>query len=168
MSNSEKNPMRLLYIWEKLYSRHLDWTLCFVGDGGAKHEMMDYVVKNKIERVLFEGRSSNVETYYKRASFICLTSDFEGWGMTLTEGMGYGCIPFTFNNHGAAEDIIDDAKNGCLIPPYNLTLYSERLSELMNDENKRRAKAIAAHEKVQNFNVCNIIPKWISLIEEII
>ena len=120
----------------------------------------DAPIKYKIKNIYLEGAKSNVSDYYKRASFICLTSFYEGWGMSLTEGMAYGCIPFTFNNYGAASDIIDDEINGCLIPAYKLGVYANRLSELMNNEDKRIKMSKAAVEKVKKFSVENVTDKW--------
>ena len=80
--------------------------------------------------------------------------------MVLTEGMQYGCIPFTFNNYGAAYEIIDDGINGCLIPAYNLKKYASRLSELMSDEERRYRMSMAAIEKVKIFSSEIIADKW--------
>ena len=102
------------------------------------------------------------------ASFVCLTSFYEGWGMSLTEGMSYGCIPFTFNNYGAASDIIDDDINGCLIKTFDEKDYANRLSELMSDENKRQEMSRAAIEKVKSFSVEKIVDKWESLFVNVI
>ena len=44
--------------------------------------------------------------YYKKASFICLTSNFEGWGMSLVEGMSYGCVPIVLNSFQATDAFI--------------------------------------------------------------
>ena len=80
--------------------------------GKALKENMQQKVKSyNLKNVFFEGRQSDVAQYYKKASFICLTSNFEGWGMVLTEGMQYGCIPMTFNNYGAAYEIGGASQN---------------------------------------------------------
>lgn len=155
-----KKPQRLIKIWSKIYKKHPDWKLIFIGDGNALPELKKYVKKHNISQVFFEGHQKNVNTYYKKASFICLTSDFEGWGMSLTEGMSHGCIPFTFNNYLAAQDIIDDNNNGCLIKPYSLNEYAHRLETLMNDDNERKRLAYNAFYKVKQFNVEIIIEKW--------
>ena len=80
--------------------------------------------------------------------------------MAFTEGMQYGCIPFTFNNYCAAFDIINDGVDGCLVPAYDLKMYSNRLSELMSDNNKRIKMARAAMEKVRMFSVEKVVDKW--------
>ena len=87
--------------------------------------------------------------------------------MVLTEGMQYGCIPITFNNYGAASDIIDDNINGCLIPAFDLEQYAARLSELMSNDNKRIEMSKAAIEKVKLFSVENTANKWEKLFQSL-
>ena len=160
LSANEKNPMRLLKVWEKIYKSHKEWKLIFVGEGDALDDMKSYTFNRSLERVEFHGRRSNVDDYYRKADFICLTSNFEGWGMTLTEGMCFGCIPFTFDNYGAASEIIDDNINGCLIPLFDLNIYSERLLELMCNEKKRMRMSRAAMKKVKSFDANVVVDQW--------
>lgn len=160
LTKLEKAPHRLLEIWSYLYKECPDWKLKFVGDGDYRAKMQEYAKKRHLKNVFFEGKQSDVTQYYKEASFVCLTSDFEGWGMSLTEGMQYGCIPFTFNNYGAAFDIIDNDVNGCLISAFDLKEYASRLAELMSNEVKRLKMSKAAIEKVKEFSVENVADKW--------
>ncbi|MCI7748103.1 MAG: glycosyltransferase [Paraprevotella sp.] len=163
----EKKPIRMIKIWEKLYRKYQDWRLIIVGDGEEREKMERYTSRRGIERVYFEGQQTNVEKYYKKASFICLTSQFEGWGMALTEGMSFGCIPFTFDNYGAAYDIVDDNINGCLIHAFDLNEYANRLSVLMDDSSKREELSNAAREKSQMFSISTVVDKWENLFKEV-
>lgn len=167
LTDAEKKPMRMIKIWEMLYQRHPDWRLIIVGDGDEREKMERYVTRRRIERVCFEGQQAEVDKYYKKASFICLTSQFEGWGMSLTEGMSFGCIPFTFDNYGAAYDIVDDNVNGCLIPAYDLKSYALRLSELMDNPTKRKEFSNEAKKKSQMFSVSSVVDKWENLFKEV-
>lgn len=168
LCSEEKNPIRLLKIWRVLSKKHIDWDLKFVGDGNALDSMKKYVVRYNLQRVNFCGNQENVMDYYLDASFVCLISNIEGWGMALTEGMQCGCIPITFNSYGAASDIIDDGINGCLIEPFNLREYARRLSDLMSDEHKRERMSEAAQKKVKQFDVSNVAKKWNELIQELL
>ena len=164
----DKNVMALIKVWEKLHLVHKDWRLVLVGDGADRKKIEKYVRNNNIKNVHLEGAKKNVADYYKKASFICLTSFFEGWGMALTEGMAYGCVPITFDNYGAASDIIDDGINGCLIPAYDLRKYAFRLSELMSDTEKRLKISSAALEKVEKFSVKNVMNEWEKLFQKVL
>lgn len=168
LDNIEKSPIRLLKIWKHLHKQYTDWKLVIVGDGVAKQEMIDFISANKLNNVFLEGQQKNVVTYYQKATFICITSNFEGWAMSLTEGMTFGCIPFTFNCYGAASDIIDDNINGCLIKPFDIREYANRLSELMSDENKRKKMAHNANIKVNQFDISNVIKEWIDLLTQVL
>lgn len=156
----EKAPLRLIKIWKRLYRKYPDWRLVLVGGGEYMSHMSEYVNRKSIDRVYFEGRQSNVAPYYEKASFICLTSNYEGWGMVLTEGMQYGCIPFTFNNYGAASDIIDDDVSGCLISPFNYNEYARRLSKLMDDDVLREKMSLETQKKVKEFDANKISMMW--------
>ena len=164
----EKNVLSLIKIWEKLYLIHSDWKLVLVGEGTDRPRIEGYIRNKNIKNVHLEGTKNNVADYYSKASFFCLTSFYEGFPMVLTEGMTYGCIPFTFNNYGAASDIIDDGKNGCLIPAYDLNEYASRLSELIQDKKKRTELANAAVDKVKSFNAENVVLEWCNLFERLI
>ena len=167
LCENQKRPLRMLKIWEMLYKKFPEWEMIFVGSGDALSAMNAYASRNKIKNVVFVGQVLNVEEYYRKSDFICLTSDFEGWGMTLTEGMNFGCIPFTFANYGAASEIIDDDVNGCLIPAFNLKLYAERLAILMQNKFKRETMSKAAIEKVMSFSVDRVADQWIKLFNEV-
>ena len=164
----DKNVMALIKIWERIYLEYPQWKLVLVGDGADRRRIEEYIRKRDLKNVCLEGAKKNVADYYKRASFICLTSFFEGWGMALTEGMQFGCVPFTFDNYGAASDIIDDGINGCLVPAYNLNIYSSRLAELMSDSDKRLAISSATLEKVEKFSVKNVVNKWDELFQKVL
>lgn len=163
----EKNILCLIKIWKHLFLHYPDWRLVLVGDGPDKNRVLKYIKNHQIKNVFIEGVQREVDKYYRKASFICLTSFYEGWGMTLTEGMSYGCIPCTFNNYGAARDIIDDGVNGCLIDAFNINEYSARLAEIMRDDIKRENMSRAAFEKVKEFSVENVVEKWELLFAEL-
>lgn len=163
LCKSEKNPIRLLKIWRLLHSVFQDWSLVIVGTGDAEFEMKRYARVHKLLRVSFEGHQTSVGKYYRDASIVCLTSNLEGWGLALTEGMSYGCIPYTFDNYGAARDIIDNDINGCLIKPFDLRQYAAKLSAVMSNDCRRLEMARSAQRKAMDFSVSTVCDNWESL-----
>ena len=160
LESQDKNPLQLLRIWNKLHIKYPDWKLLFVGDGPELPKMKSYIQTNKISNVYFEGNKKNVLDYYKKASFVCLTSNYEGWPMALIEGMTAGCVPYTFNSFKAATDIIDDGINGYIINSFNLEEYAHKLSILMENNSKRKQIAKEAQIKVKQFEPQVIMQKW--------
>lgn len=166
LSAVDKNPLVLLKIWKRLFKKHLDWSLVIVGDGDAMPVIQKYIKKKKIKRVFLEGQQQDVLPYYKRAAFVCLTSNYEGWGMALTEGMQCKCVPVTFGSYSAAFDIIDDGVNGCIIKPNNINDYAKRLSELMSNDTMRLKMGKLAMDKAMKFDAKNVVTLWDQILKQ--
>ena len=85
-------------------------------------------------RLVFAGYISNMEPYYQNASIICLTSNFEGWPLCLTEALSYGVIPISFNCSEGVKTILasEDKPIGILIPPNNLNLFAKNIIHRSN------------------------------------
>lgn len=163
----EKNILALIKIWRRIYAKFPDWKLVIVGDGPALPIIRQIIEKKKIQRVVLEGHQSDVSHYYQRASVVCLTSIYEGWGMALTEGMQHGCVPFAFNTSGAIEEIIDHKKCGMVIRPDNIKEYAARLSEVMRNDELRKSMSQAAKAKCELWSGDKIIEQWVDLLESL-
>ena len=113
----QKRVGRLIDIWKRIYKKFPDWELVIVGDGPIRQDIGTESLKDGSG--LFSPVGKTLRPFYRDASILCLTSDFEGWGMVLTEAMTFGAVPVAFNSYAAITDIIDDGKNGLLVPPFS-------------------------------------------------
>ena len=160
LEQGEKRPDRLLRIWKKLYKKFPDWEMVIVGDGKERHKL-EMQAKN-LERISFVGFQSP-EQYYRDASIFCMTSNFEGFGMVLTEAMAFGTIPFAFDSFPAVHDILEEGKTGFLVKPFSIKEYARKLERLMSDEEKRAVMAQNCMNDVTRFSLNNIVVKWEAL-----
>lgn len=165
--NSQKGVDFLLDIWKLFSIKHNDWVLRVVGDGPLDSKIKQRIKKEKIINVILEGRRNDVESYYAKASIVCMTSRFEGWGLVLVEGMKFGCVPVAFNSYAAVKDIIEDEKNGFIIPAYDIEKYACRLSQLADNLNVLSAMRESSLIKVKEFEITHIIDEWVNLFENI-
>lgn len=157
----------LIKAWAKICQMNPEWDLVIVGFGATEQKLRRYVLRHKIERVRFEGKQ-DPRGYFVDASILCLTSSFEGWGLVLTEGMVYGCVPFSFDSYESVYDIIDHDENGVIVPKFNINEYAYQLNRVMNDDTLRLKMGKAASEKAKQFSKENILNKWERLFDEII
>ncbi len=153
----QKRVGRLIDIWSRIYKDFPDWELIIVGDGPIRQELEQKA--SRMERVVFTGWQ-DPEPYYRDASIICLTSDFEGWGMILTEAMTFGTVPVVFNSYAAVTDIIDDGKTGLLVPPFSRKAFARKLGALMKDERLRIEMAGNCIQSVKRFDIQNVADEW--------
>lgn len=87
--------------------------------------------------ISFEG-FRHPEEYYKRASLLVLTSEYEVFPLVLAESMSFDVVPVVYNRYSAVYDIIDDGKNSLVLPftadGFHAERMASKLSTLMSDE----------------------------------
>lgn len=170
LDNVQKRVHRVIDTWSYLEKQFPDWQLTIIGDGDDRQNLEKQVKVLGLERVTFEGFQQPLE-YYKRASLLILTSDFEGFGLVIVEGMAYGVVPFVYGSYPAVYDIITDQKDGVIIPfhsnGYNSKEAASLLMEVMSDADKRKAMASAAVEKSKEYSVERIYGEWKKIFENI-
>lgn len=167
LMETQKNVHEFIDVWKHLYARNVGWEALIIGDGPDRGYLEKYANDAGVERLEFTGSVKNVSEYYSRARFVCMTSIFEGWGMVLTEGMAYGCIPCVYGSYGAAFDIVDDGINGIISTPFKPEQMAGRLQDVIDDDALASRLAHGALEKVKNFSAQTTAGKWVKLFEEL-
>lgn len=165
---NQKRVYRVIDTWAKLEAQFPDWRLTIVGDGVERKNVEQQVADYGLQHVKFEG-FQQPKPYYERASILLLTSEYEGFPLVLAESMGFGVIPVVYNSYLAVGDIIDDGKNGLVIPyhkdGYRAGEAANMLSNLMNDTSIREAMALAAVEKSREYSVERIYEQWLETLK---
>lgn len=159
----QKRVYRVIDTWNYLEERFPDWRLTIVGDGEDRENLENHVKYLGLKRVSFEGFQKPI-AYYKRASILLLTSDFEGFPLVLAECMSFGVIPAVYNSYSAVCDIIDDGKDGIVLPYHKNGYQAEKAAgmivNIMKDDGKREQMALAAIKKSKEYSVEKIFSEW--------
>lgn len=159
----QKKVERVILTWNYLEKNFLEWRLTIVGDGPDKQHLMEMTKQLGLKRVSFEGFQPPIE-YYKRASLLMLTSDFEGFPLVLPEAMCLGVIPVVYDSYAAVRDVIEDGVNGVILPfhekEYDAKEAADKMSTLMKDNQLREKMALAAMEKSKEFSIDRIYEEW--------
>lgn len=164
----QKRVYRVIDTWNYLEERFPDWRLTIVGDGEDRENLENHVKYLGLKRVSFEGFQKPID-YYKRASILLLTSDFEGFPLVLAECMSFGVIPAVYNSYSAVCDIIDDGKDGIVLPYHKNGYQAEEAAgmivNIMKDDGKREQMALAAIKKSKEYTVEKIYHEWEKVFE---
>lgn len=160
---NQKRVYRVIDTWALLEDKFPDWQLTVIGDGTERENVEQQAKSLNLKHVNFEG-FQNPEPFYKRASLLLLTSEYEGFPLVLAESMGYGVVPIVYESYSAVRDIISDGINGIIVP-YNSNGYDARLaahiiSGIITDNNKRNSLAMAAIDKSKSYNIENVYSSW--------
>jgi glycosyltransferase involved in cell wall biosynthesis len=166
LENTSKRIDRIIDVWEKLHENFEDWRLIIVGDGNDRQSLERRAQQLNLKRIEFTGFVSPID-YYKRASILLLTSDFEGLPLVLAEAMSCGVIPVVYGSFSSVYDIISSGEDGILIPPqnnaFNTNVMAMQVAGLMYMPEKIKKMSKNAIEKSKKFNVEKVYSEWLSI-----
>lgn len=164
----QKNVSRLIRIWKQIKPTTKEWKLLILGEGSEKVTIENLIRELELENhVILMGQRDPVP-YYKRAKIFCMTSNYEGYPMTLIECQAFGVVPVLFDSFNAASEIINNGDNGFLIKSNNDLQFAEKINTLMENENLRNSMALKALSSVNNLFPEKIANDWIELFEKVI
>lgn len=165
-----KRVSRIINTWELIEGKYPDWKLTIIGDGPDRKSLEKLSEEKKLKHISFEGFQNPIE-YYKRASILILTSEFEGFPLVLAESMSFGVIPAVYGSFSSVYDIITDNVNGVIIPyqqkGYDATSMANRIIEIISNKTKQRLMAEAAIKESKNFSMDIIYRKWEQILSKL-
>lgn len=165
MEERQKRIKLALKIWNKV--RHNEWQLKIVGVGEDLEYYKCLTKRWNVKDVSFEGRQ-NPLPYYQEAPIFMMTSAFEGWGLTLTEAQQCGCVPIVFDTYASLSDIVEDGRNGFVVPEGNIDEYVARLTLLMDDASLFQKMAENAMIDCQRYTPQKVALRWNTLFNELV
>lgn len=164
---NQKRVIRIVKIWEKVFRVFPDWKLKIVGDGPEKEKLEAFVVRENIKNLSFEGFQSPIE-YYKKASILLLTSEYEGFGLVVLEGMKFGVVPIVYGSYPAIHDIVENNKTGFITRiPYSEKEIIKYLKYLMQNEETLKTMSNQAIIQSSKFALDVIVSKWNNLFDSL-
>ena len=167
MNFSPKRPDRMIQIWERIAIYHTDWKLVMIGDGDAKDILEKYCNRHQVPRVIFTGKVDPYP-YYKKAKLLCMTSSWEGWGLVLTEGMSFGCVPIAYNSYDSLKDIISNNENGIMVPAYDKKTFIKELNQLINNDEYRCHLAFNGLKSIKRYELDAVVCQWENLFKQLL
>ncbi len=104
----EKNIFLAFRALKSIIQKYPKVGLVVVGEGSQKNTLENFVNGNNLSKnVVFESWQNDLASYYKTADLFLLTSDYEGYGMTIIEAVASHC-PVVSTDVGIASDILKD------------------------------------------------------------
>ena len=164
---NQKRTFRLIDIWQKLYLKYPDWHLTIVGDGPDRQDLQNRIVETKLPNIEITGFRDPV-VYYDRASILLLVSEYEGFPLVTIESMSYGVVPVVLGSYAACYDIIENGKNGFIVPtPFRTQMFADVVDSLICNETLLKRISEEAYNSSENFSRRKIVGKWNELMDEV-
>jgi len=145
---NDKTPLRLL----------------IMGDGKLKEELKkrteELGIKDKVD---FLGVKKNPFAYMARCNLFVLSSLYEGLPNVLVEAMALGLPVISTNCPYGPSEIIEDGKNGILVPVKNPRAISEAVLKVLGDNQLRDKLRKEAKIRARDFSLDNMISEYAEL-----
>lgn len=169
MADYPKRVSTILQIWSQIEKneRGSDWSLSIVGDGPDLSVFKQLAIDLKLQRCKFFGRQ-NPQQFYKEASIFMMTSDFEGFPMTLVEAQQMGCIPVAYESFDSLREVISDKSNGYIVPNGDMTVFVQTLLDIMQDQALRIQLSRKAINDCKSYSQEEICRQWKVNLESLI
>lgn len=162
---NQKKIHRIIDIWSIIESRFPEWKLTIVGDGPEKSVVEKQVELLGMKNVSFEG-FKNPEPYYERAAILLLTSEYEGFPLVIAEAMSFGVVPVVYGSYSAVYDIIENERNGFIIPyspVFDTSKMADKLMNLMSSEILLNRVSREARKNSSRYSSDIIYGQWMHL-----
>ena len=166
--NSQKGFDLLIEAWKPVAEAHPDWQLRIYGRGlhreAYKRQARDAGLAGQ---VLLLGATRDLGAALAQGSLFVLSSRFEGFGIVVVEAMSKGLAVVSFDCPRGPGEIIDDGRDGVLVPPGDVPALSRALLEVVGDEERRRALGAAALETARRYDPAAVGKSWVTLMDEL-
>jgi len=139
--------LKAIKILKNKHSRNLK--IAIVGDGDLKENLNDLTAELGLNKeVKFLGVREDINGLMDSAKIFVLPSRWEGFGLVIVEAMS-NMLPVIATNVGGIPEIIENGKDGLLVPPENSGALARAINSLLENEKLREKLSQAAYKKVK-------------------
>ena len=157
----QKNYKSLINIFSKISPIFPDWSLKIYGDGPERENLLNQIFNlNLQDKIFLEGECLNINKIYERGSIFALTSIYEGMPLVILEAMKAGLPVISYDCPCGPKDLINNGKDGFLIPTSNELQFIEKLTFLIKEKDLRERMSVQASIKMKSYSIDVIINKW--------
>jgi glycosyltransferase involved in cell wall biosynthesis len=144
----------------------IDNNVIIVGDGPLRGELEKLSASLGIRRrVLFTGMMRKPWTLLKDGLFFVMSSEFEGFPMSLLEAMVCGLPVVSFDCRTGPRDIIRHGIDGVLVPALDVEALAREMKRMATNHERRRLMASHAREIGERFGANAVMARWEALVE---
>jgi glycosyltransferase involved in cell wall biosynthesis len=160
-----------IYSFKKVLENNSNARLSIVGTGPEKENILSKISELKLESYVKVSEWENdVILVFKKANIFLLTSEYEGYGMTLIEAGASGCPIVTTNVGVAKTDLFVDGFNSHICPVGDVDCIANKLNDLIRNPEKRKLFKQRMQDNIRAISIGRdeYVSRYTGLIKELI
>ncbi|MCK5169548.1 MAG: glycosyltransferase, partial [Bacteroidales bacterium] len=164
--SKEKGHLYLIQLAANLKEKDIPFKIKIAGEGSQRKKLEKEIEKSGLkEEFELIGFKKDMNDFYSQIDVFVLPSIWEGFGFVLLEAMSFKLPVIAFDT-GSSAEIIQDQKNGFIVPDYNVDLLTENVIKLYMNKDLRKEMGNAGFKILQNkFSVENTLREVTKIIE---
>lgn len=132
-----QNYLLAVKVFAEVLKQYAHAGLVIVGEGRMKNKILSLADHFGVRsRVVIEGPSDNLVSYFKTASILLVTAQYDDWNNTIAQASASGC-PIVTTRVGVAPSVIVDGESGFLCDVDHPESFVASIMKLINDPNVR-------------------------------
>lgn len=165
----EKNVPFLIDVFIEIFKKRKDICFVLVGEGYLMDELKEKIRKLGFEKkVILTGRIpwSEVIKIYRSSYLFLFASLTDTQGLIILEASYFG-LPIVALKDDCYQGMLIDGKNGYTVYPYQVSLFAEKVLEILNNQNLYQEFSKNGREIALNFSAENQAKKLLEIYQKI-
>ena len=162
-----KRIIDVIKIFEKINSK-INSKLIMVGDGPEKKKAKDYLRKNNLKnRVIFVGKTNEVDQILCSSDLFLLPSEKESFGLAALEAMALK-VPVVSTNTGGLPELNINGNSGYTSDIGDIDSMASNAIKILSDKSLKKKYRSQAFENAKKYDIKKIIPLYEKVYDEAI
>ena len=154
-----KRIIDVLKIFEKI-NQNIDSKLIMVGDGPDKKKAKEFLRKNNLKnKVIFLGKTSEVDEILCSSDLFLLPSEKESFGLAALEAMALK-VPVISTNTGGLKDLNINGNSGYTSDIGDIDSMAKNAIKILSDDSLKKKYRIQAFENAKKYDIKTVIPLY--------
>ena len=160
-----KRIIDVLKIFEKI-NQKINSKLIMVGDGPDKKKAKDFLRKNNLKnKVIFLGKTSEVDEILCSSDLFLLPSEKESFGLAALEAMALK-VPVISTNTGGLKDLNINGNSGYTSDIGDIDSMAENAIKILSDTSLEKKYRNQAFENAKKYDIKTVIPLYEKIYDE--
>ncbi|RKR06053.1 glycosyltransferase involved in cell wall biosynthesis [Kushneria sinocarnis] len=154
----------LVPAWKSFVESHPGWKVVIVGEGEDRPALEKMIADNGLQdSCVLHGQSQDIESFYREADLMLMSSRFEGLPMSLIEAQSFALPIVSFDCETGPREIVNHGKDGYLVPTFDTYAFAQAISAVVDDPDIYARMSESAGLGAQRFDQARIVEQWESL-----
>ena len=160
-----KRIIDVIKIFQKI-NLEISSKLIMVGDGPEKKKAKDYLRKNNLKnRVIFLGKTNEVDEILCSSDLFLLPSEKESFGLAALEAMALK-VPVISTNIGGLSELNINGNSGYTSDIGDIDSMASNAKKILSDKSLKKKYSSQAFENAKKYDIKKIIPLYESVYQE--